>query len=266
MSSKVSLILTTYNNLEFLKKTLDSIETQDYPNIEVVIKDGGSTDGTIECIEAFANKHNDAVSSESGGSEPRSSAPGITVVYASSPDTGIYDAMNQGIQMSSGDIIACFNDKFLCADAISKLVKAMNETNPATGQAYDGVHADLVYADGDKVIRTWKMGQGNIRTGWMPGHPTLYLRRSIYDEYGLYDTSFKIAADYEFMIRFLSKGIALNYVPETLISMYYSGTSTSSLGSYIKSYFEGVRAMKINKIKFAYTINVLRTFRVLSQF
>lgn len=243
MYPKVSLILTTYNSEENLPTTLDSIKSQDYPNIEVVIKDGGSKDKTLDIISDFEKNH----------------PANISVISAVSADTGIYDAMNQGIALSTGDIIACFNDRFVCDDAISILVNALD--------GYDAVHADLVYAEGDKVIRTWRMGQGRLKDGWMPGHPTLYVRREVYEKYGNYKTDYRIAADYEFMVRILKdQTLRLQYVPKSLISMYYGGTSSSSLGSYIKSFWEGYRALKENSIPFAFIITVKRTVKVLRQF
>ena len=246
---KVSLILTTYNCKDNLVKTLESIEKQDYPKIEVVIKDGVSVDGTLDVIKTYATKSCKQV------------------VWKSQKDTGIYDAMNQGYAMSTGNIIAFFNDMFTMESAVSKIVAKMEELNPNTEKEYIGVHADLVYVDGEKIVRKWKMGEGNIYRGWMPGHPTLFLQREVYEKYGLYDTSFKIAADYEFMVRFLKdKENQLAYLPETVVSMFYGGTSNDGLKSYFISWKEGNRALKKNNIKNALLIDIQRTIRVLWQF
>ena len=246
---KVSLILTTYNCRNNLEKTLESIEAQDYPNIEVIIKDGGSIDGTLDVIK----KH-----------QEKSVLPIISV---SKPDKGIYDAMNQGYALSSGEIVAFFNDTFTCNTAISKMVAKMEEVNLVTNKRYIGVHADLVYADEEKIVRRWHMGEGNICQGWMPGHPTLFLRREVYEKYGLYNTDFKIGADYEFMIRFLKdKENSLAYIPENLVTMFYGGTSSGGLSNYLLSLKEGHQALKMNGIKGAAYIDVRRTIRVLLQF
>lgn len=246
---KVSLILTTYNCKDNLQKTLDSIERQNYPNIEVVIKDGGSVDGTLDIIEKYSKYSCNQVK------------------WISKKDTGIYDAMNQGYMMCTGDIVAFFNDLFIGDEVISKLVKKIEELNPDTGKEYIGVHADLVYTDGEKIVRKWQMGNKDIRQGWMPGHPTLYLKREIYEKYGIYNTNFRIAADYEFMIRFLKEeDNKLAYLPETVISMFYGGTSNGGLKNYILSLVEGHRALKMNKIKYAWLIDCKRTIRVLFQF
>lgn len=241
----VSLILTTYNNEENLERTLESIEKQDYPSIEVVIKDGESTDRTISIIKSYEKTSK------------------YTVKWSAGRDDGIYDAMNQGYLLAAGDIIVFFNDLFQTPTAVSRMVQVIEEHPKCVG-----AHADLVYAADDKVIRYWKMGtQKSLYLGWMPGHPTLFLKREVYEKYGLYNPDYRIAADYEFMIRFLKdKGNRLAYLPETIIRMYYGGTSTSSTGSYLLSLKEGHRALKDNGIKGAFIIDILRTGRVLLQF
>lgn len=246
---KVSLILTTYNCAENLKRTLDSIEEQDYPDIEIIVKDGMSTDNTLEII----NEH-----------QKKSKYP---LIYQSNKDAGLYDAMNQGFKLSTGDIIAIFNERFLKSTAVSSLVSAVEKGNEDENCRYVGAHCDLYYMDGEKIVRKWKMGQGRIEQGWLPGHPTLFLRREIYEKYGLYDTKYKISADYEFMARFLKDSSnRLAYVPEVLVGMYYGGTSTNSLGSYMKSLKEGHQALKENGYSHAWLIDFKRILRVLWQF
>lgn len=240
---KVSLILTTYNCIDNLIKTFKSIEEQDYPNIEVCISDSCSTDGTLEAIKAYAetSKH--------------------SVVYKSEKDSGIYDGINRSIQMSSGDYIEIMNDEYTCTDAISKLVNSIEKTDRVIGS-----HADLVYKEDGIVRRYWKMGDGSIYSGWMPGHPSLMLKREVYERYGLYNTDYVCSADYEFMIRFLKDDNKLAYVPETLISMFYGGTSTGTAGSYMTSIKEALRALKENGVRGRFLITGLRTLRVLRQF
>lgn len=242
---KVSLILTTFNSADHLERTLASIESQDYPGIEVIIKDGASTDGTVALIERYAQQSR------------------FPVRFVSAADTGIYDAMNQGYGLSTGDIIVFFNDLFLSDDAVSQMVRVIEEHADCVG-----AHADLVYATDERIVRYWHMGpQRSLYTGWMPGHPTLFLKRAVYEKYGLYNTDYRIAADYEFMIRFLKeKENRLAYLPKTLIRMYYGGTSTLNTGSYLRSLKEGHRALRENGIRAAALVDVLRTCRVLSQF
>ncbi|MCM1386134.1 MAG: glycosyltransferase [Bacillus sp. (in: Bacteria)] len=242
---KVSLLLTTYNSAQNLPITLDSIRSQTYENIEVVIVDGVSTDATISLIERFA----------------RDSA--LEVKWISEPDKGLYDAMNKAYRMCTGDIIAVCNDRLCEKNAVSLLVNAIIEA----GEGCIGAHSDLIYVDGDKVIRTWHMGQGNIRQGWMPGHPTLFLKREIYEKYGEYDITYRCAADYEFMVRFLKdEQNKLVYVPKVLISMFYGGTSNAGLQNYLVSFKEGYMALRTNGVKYPLIITLKRTWRVLRQF
>lgn len=243
MSLKVSLVLTTYNRPDELKKTMLSIQAQDYNNIEVVIKDGGSEITTVEMIKKYANNFK------------------YPVIYISEKDAGIYDALNKGIEMSTGDIVAICNDILTIPNAISLIVETMEKENT------DGVHADLVYATNNKVVRYWHMGQGDIRRGWMPGHPTLYLKRSIYTRYGLYDTDYTISADFEFMIRILrDDNIRLSYIPHVLVRMFYGGTSTNSKKAYWISIKESYKALKQNNIHFAWILIFIRTIKVIQQF
>ena len=239
----VSLILTTFNCKNDFIKTIKSIEQQDYPHIEVCIADGCSTDGTLDEIEKYAatSRHK--------------------VVYKSEKDSGIYDGINHAIALSSGEYLEIMNDEYTCVDAISKLVKAIEESDD-----YVGVHSDLVYAEDGVVRRKWKMGNGSIYTGWMPGHPSLMLKREVYEKYGMYDTSYVCSADYEFMLRFLKDKCKLAYVPEILISMYYGGTSTNSTSSYLVSIKEALQALKKNKIRGGLFITGMRTVRVMAQF
>lgn len=240
---KVSIITTTYNDSENLKKTIAQVEAQDYENIEYIIVDGASKDDTLEVIREAKERFGDRL------------------LWISEKDSGIYDAINKGLKMATGDYIGLCFDRFACKDAVSKMVAVME------AEGTDGVHADLNYVDGEKIIRKWRQGQGNIRTGWMPGHPTLYLKKEVYETYGLYKTDYRIAADYEYMIRILKDGkVKLSYIPEVLIKMSHGGTSTSSLGAYLEGLREGHRALKENGIKFAFVTDILRIFRTLLQF
>lgn len=249
---KVSLLITTYNVKDQLTATLDSIRAQDYALIEVVIVDGGSQDGTLDVIREFAAQCTE-----------RRDCPDNIVRWISEPDRGLYDAMNKAWSMCSGDIVAVCNDRLCTSDAVTKLVRAIEQG----GEECIGAHADLVYMDGERVVRTWHMGEGKLADGWMPGHPTLFLKRKVYEKYGVYDISYRCAADYEFMVRFLKDGNNhLAYVPEVLIVMFYGGTSNAGLSNYLVSFKEGYMALKKNRVPHPLLITVKRTFRVLRQF
>ncbi|MEG1848494.1 MAG: glycosyltransferase family 2 protein [Lachnospiraceae bacterium] len=243
MSLKVSIITTTYNDAANLRKTIEQVKLQDYPNIEYIVIDGASTDDTGEVL-AQAKQYF-----------------GERMLLLSEPDQGIYNALNKGITMATGDIIGCCFDTYAQPYAISKMVQVIEQ------EGTDGVHADLYYMDGDKIVRRWHQGQGHLRLGWLPGHPTLYLRREVYQHYGLYREDYEIAADYEFMVRILKdKQLKLSYIPEVLIYMSYGGTSNNSIHAYMRSLLEGHRALKENGVKGAWFTDCCRTIRVLLQF
>ena len=246
---KVSLLVTVFNVKEHLALTFASIEEQDYQVILVVVVDGGSTAGTVEPIRDFA-----------GRMEKR---PGFSAQWVSEPDEGLYDAMNKACRMSTGDVLAVCNDRLCKPDAVSRLMSALENG----GEHCVGVHADLVYVEGERVIRSWHMGEGKLSQGWMPGHPTLFLRREIYEKYGFYDTSYRCAADYEFMVRFLKEeNNRLAYVPEILVAMFYGGTSNAGLKNYLVSFQEGYRALRKNGVAHPLWITLRRSLRVIGQF
>lgn len=250
MMWKVSLLVTTYNVQKNLKITLESIEQQDYPSIEVVVVDGQSTDGTLDLIREFAARHSDV-------------DPSCSVRWISEPDEGLYDAMNKALRMSTGDIIAVCNDRLCTPDAVTKLVRAIEQG----GEGCIGAHADLVYVEGEDVVRKWHMGEGKLTDGWLPGHPTMFLKREIYERYGFYDTSYKCSADYEFMVRFLKdERNRLAYVPEVLVAMFYGGISNAGLRNYMVSFWEGYLGLRKNRVRHPMMITVKRTILVLKQF
>ena len=240
---KVSVVTTTYNDIENLKRILAEVKKQTYPNIEHIIVDGGSTDGTVDLLKELEEKE-----------------PG-RISWMSEKDNGIYDAINKGIRMATGDIVGCCFDRYADEGVLMRMVEIMER------EGTDGVHGDLCYMDGDRVVRKWHQGQGHIRSGWMPGHPTLYLKKEVYDKFGLYRTDYRISGDYEFMVRILyRKEVTLSYLPEILIYMSHGGTSTNSLGAYVESMMEGHRALVENHVPFAWVTDLCRVVRVLSQF
>lgn len=263
---KVSLLITTYNVKEHLAITLDSIRVQDYTSLEIIIVDGGSTDGTVDTIREFAARYPDSESQSDdkyATDECEGIPAAVSVRWISEPDRGLYDAMNKAWAMCSGDVVAVCNDKLCTSDAVTKLVRAIEQS----GEGCIGAHSDLIYTDGERVVRTWHMGEGRLKDGWMPGHPTLFLKRQIYERYGVYDISYRCAADYEFMVRFLKdEKNRLAYVPEVLVAMFYGGTSNAGLGNYLVSFKEGYMALKKNKVPHPLLITMKRTFRVLRQF
>ena len=247
----VSIITVAYNSVDDLKRSLPLLMAQDYPNIESIIIDGGSVDGSLDYISEFANKFE------------RSAEDNVRKCkWISEKDDGIYSAINKGIGMASGEIIGCYWDMYSSEHVISDIVKVICD------EKTDGAHGDLLYVDDEgRTVRKWKVGQGTIRTGWLPGHPTMYLKRYVYETYGVYDTDYRIASDYEFMVRCLKDGnVHLSYIPKVLIRMPYGGTSNNSIGAYWKSTSESYRALKKNRVKPALWIVFLRILRTLLQF
>lgn len=247
---KISIITTTYQDVSHLKKVVEGIKNQDYPRLEYIIVDGGSTDGTVEYLKELEQDFSYGW-------------PEREVKWISEKDSGIYDALNKGIRMATGDIIGPMFDKFSHPHVLSDMVSIIEK------EGTDGVHGDLYYVDEqDNPVREWKMGNTKtIRDGWMPAHPTLYLKKEIYDKFGVYKTDYRIAADYEYMIRILKDGkTQLSYIPEVLVHMFYGGTSSGGLKNYILSFQEGKRALEENQIKGAFFITVKRTLIVLMQF
>ncbi len=241
---KVSVITISYNSKEHVKLTLDTLKKQDYPCIESVIVDGGSTDGTVEVIKAFADTFKGEVK------------------WVSEKDKGSHDAINKGIQMASGDIIGCCFDLFANRHVISEIV------NKIEMEHTDGVHGDLVYIGKDgEIVRYWKMGQGTIQAGWMPAHPTLYLKKEVYEKYGTYDERYHCSGDYEFMVRILKdQKCRLSYIPKIMIQMFYGGISTNGMQAYYISLKEAYLALCRNKVRFPAFVIWLRMIRTFQQF
>lgn len=220
----VTIITASYNSRISIKDAINSVLSQRYINLKYIIIDGGSTDGTGDIIKSYGGK--------------------ITK-FISEPDKGIYDAMNKGIKMASGDVIGILNSDDMYAD--DAVLKDVAETFERTGA--DAVYGDLVYVNKDdtnEVVRYWKSGPykpGSFRKGWHPAHPALFVRKAIYDKYGVFDTSFDISADFELMLRFFEKhSIKTVYLPRVLVKMRVGGESNRSLANIIKGNVNILRA------------------------
>jgi glycosyltransferase involved in cell wall biosynthesis len=210
---KVSIITVVYNGSQTITDAIHSVLSQDYSDIEYIIIDGASTDGTVSLIESYQNR--------------------ITK-FISEPDRGIYDAMNKGIKLATGDIIGILNsDDFYASNTIiSTVVQRFKQTKA------DSVFGDLVFVASDnldKVVRYYssaKFHPGQFAYGWMPAHPTFFVKRSAYERYGLFKTDYKIAADYELLTRFLAKHkLSYSYIPKVMVKMRTGGVSTTNLKS-----------------------------------
>src|SRR5579871_1013265 len=244
---KISIITATYNSAATIKDTLQCIQKQDYPFIEHIIIDGNSVDETLKIVSEFSH---------------------ITKVI-SEKDNGIYYAMNKGISAATGDVIGILNsDDIYTNDFIlSRLAREFAD------ESIDVVYADLQYVkhnDFDKVVRTWKTGSFNKKKfyyGWMPPHPTFFVRKKVYEEIGLFDLSLHSAADYEFMLRALLKyEMPVHYIPEILVKMRAGGVSNATFKNRIKANREDRMAWKINGLQPYFFTLYAKPIRKIPQF
>ena len=228
---KVSIITVVYNGVDTIRSTIESILAQTYPNIEYIIIDGGSTDGTTELVKEYGTR---------------------IAQFISEPDKGLYDAMNKGIKYATGDVIGLLNadDFYRHRDVIAHVVQTFERSGS------DALYGDMLYVDRvdiHKVKRYWRSGwykPGAFLWGWMPGHLSFFARKRVYDQHGLFRLDLKSAADYELMLRFIHKHkISLTYMDETTIVMREGGVSNGSLKNWLRGNLEDRLAWQLNGLK-----------------
>jgi len=228
---KVSIITVSWNSAKTIEDTIQSVVNQTYKDIEYIIIDGLSSDGTMDIV----NKYKDQIS-----------------VIVSEKDSGIFDAFNKGVKLATGDVIGILNsdDFYTSADTIEKVVNVFVEKN------VDSVYADLVYVDAvdtNKISRYFQGGEYNRRkfeNGWMPPHPTFFVKRYAYEQYGQFNTFMKIANDYELMLRFLYKfKLTSAYLPQVIVKMREGGNSNGSLKVRYRANMEDRKAWKVNDME-----------------
>jgi glycosyltransferase involved in cell wall biosynthesis len=260
---KVSLITVSYNSARTIADTLKSVQSQTYKDIEYIVVDGNSSDGTIEIVKQFLDDSQDTMQGRTEGalqdlSEDLSknliniASQGVVTKFLCERDKGIYDAMNKGLAMATGEVIGVLNsDDFYCSnDVIEEVVRAFQQNNA------DCLYGDLNYVDPldtSKIVRKWRSGsfrKENFFKGWMPPHPTFFVRKTCYEKFGKFDTQFKSAADYELMLRFLFKeSCSAMHLPKVMIHMRAGGVSNVSLKNRIRANREDRLAWKINGLK-----------------
>lgn len=231
---KISIVTACYNSEATIRDTLRTIQMQTHPDIEHIIIDGGSTDGTLEILEQ--NKAHIAH-------------------LTSEPDNGLYDAMNRGVAKATGDVIGLLNSDDMLAheNVLANVASALSD--PAVHACY----GDLVYVDQhntDKVVRYWKSSPYKpelIAKGWIPAHPTFYAKREVHDQFSmLFNIDYKLAADYELLLRLLfTHKINVAYIPDLMIKMRLGGTTNKSLKNILNQNKEIMRALDSHKYQYS---------------
>jgi glycosyltransferase involved in cell wall biosynthesis len=245
---KVSIITVVYNNVETIRTAIDSVLSQDYPEIEHIIIDGQSNDGTNEVIQSYGNRVAKSISEA---------------------DKGIYDAMNKGLALATGEVIGILNsdDFYATNTSVSEIVKELQDKKT------DIAFADLVFVSPqslDKVLRYYSSADfypEKFAWGWMPGHPTCFIRKKVYDRYGDFKTDYKIAADYEILTRFIAKyKVSYSYLPKVIVKMRIGGVSNRNLKNVWILNKEIVRGCSENGIKTNMAKVLLKYFKKIFQF
>ena len=247
-SPKISIITVSFNSARTLKETIESILAQDYTNIEYIIIDGGSSDETINIVKSYSEKIS---------------------YFISEKDNGIYDAMNKGIKAATGDIIGILNsdDFYPNSFVLSNVARSFEKYN------CDAVYGDLVYVkakDATQIKRYWQAGNYNtskIKNGWMLPHPTFFVKKVMYDRYGLYNTDLKSAADYEMILKLLYKeNILVRYIPMILVKMRMGGASNSTFLNRIRANKEDGLAWTKNQLNKPMFVRIKKPLQKAIQF
>jgi len=245
---KVSIITICYNAVDHIDSTLRSVVIQEHKDIEHIVIDGGSTDGSLDKIKRYED---------------------VIVHFVSEKDDGIYDAMNKGLALATGDIVGFVNagDMIARYDVVSAIVREFEKGEQ------DAIYGDAVMVDPDditQVKRFWKGGdyeKEKFKSGWMPPHLGTYIRRTIYDKFGNFTTKLQVAADYELLLRFMYKhDIRVRYVTRVLVRFRLGGASNASLKHIWKANKEVYQAWKMNGLIVSPTIMVQKPLRKVGQY
>ena len=243
---KISIITVCYNSEKTIEETIKSVLFQTYDNYEYLIIDGMSKDNTLKIIRKYEKKFNGKLK------------------FISEKDEGLYDAMNKGIKKATGDIIGIINSDDILANeyVFEKIVKKFEKTK------CDAIYSDLVFLDEETMkipTRNFIAHNYSKRMAWHPPHPTLYLKKDVYNKCGEFNISYKIAADLDFMLRVIKQNYKFEYIEEYLVKMRSGGVSTDGLKGYIKNFMEANLVLISNNIKFAFIINIIRVFKTIKQ-
>ena len=244
ISYKVTVVTVVFNDVAHVESTMLSVIEQTYKNVEYIIIDGKSNDGTTSLIKQYSDR---------------------IATWISEPDKGIYDAMNKGVRLATGDIIGILNSDDVYAD--EKVLEAIANRFMATN--CDATYSNLLFKDEElkQTKRVWIAGKGSLKTGWHPPHPTLYIRSDVFRRVGEFKLKYTIAADFDFMVRMMKLlNLRLSYIDKVLIYMRIGGASTGNLKSYLNSLKQSDHSLRENKVRFVIVIDACRICRVLFQF
>ena len=249
---KISIITATYNSAKTLRDTIESVLNQTYDNIEYIIVDGGSKDNTLDIVKEYEPKFNGRLK------------------WISENDKGIYDAMNKGIGLASGEVVGILNsdDLYVNSNVINDIINEFQ--NDADLEA---VHANLYYVKNDdinSIVRHWITGDFLAKSfykGWHPAHPTLFLKKNVYRKCGNFNLKFNLAADFEFMLRIFEVfKIKSKYIPNTIVKMRLGGATSKNINNIIKGNRECIKAFKANKLSPPLLYSFYRLIPKLKQF
>ena len=245
---KISIITVTFNSAKYLEDCIKSVIDQNFKNIEHIIIDGQSTDNTVDIIKKYQNH---------------------LAYWVSEKDNGMYDAINKGLKLATGDVVGMLHsdDVLASEDVISSIAHCFNNNQ------VDSIYGDLVYVNPNniqQVLRVWKgynYKRSKFKYGWMPAHPTFYIRKEVVDRLGGYKTHYYTASDYEFMARYLYRHkVSCKYLPKLIVRMRNGGASNSSIYSRLRANRRDYLAMKNNDIPFPLMASMLKPIRKLPQF
>ena len=246
---KVSIITVVFNAVETIEDTIKSVIDQDFEDIEHIVIDGGSTDGTMDVIDRYKE---------------------MLAITVSEPDQGIYDAMNKGIDLATGAVVGTLNsdDWYENNSVISRVVAAFeNDTD------LDAVYGDIVYVNKDmphKLVRYWESQpykEGLFEKGWMPAHPSFFVKRACYSRYGKFDLDLKIQSDFELTMRFMAVNkIKTRYLPGVMVKMRMGGVTNSRISNVIKGNLEAYKACKKNGLSVTPLFMVKKVLSRIPQF
>jgi glycosyltransferase len=245
---RISIITTCLNNRETLESAIQSVLGQSYPDVEYIIIDGASTDGSRAIIDRYAGRFARVISEK---------------------DAGIYDALNKGVGAATGDVVGFLHADDLYADRtiLAKVAEIFVKKDP------DSVYGDLVYVNKrfpEQIIRYWKSGpfaKDKLKRGWVPPHPAFFVKTSVYRKWGYFDTAYRIAADYDIMLRFLlDNDISVVYIPDVLVKMRFGGASNRSLRNMFMKSSEDLKILQEHGIRSPFSVLMAKNLSKLSQF